>query len=76
MQDGNRHMSGVNNVLNAEGCMKHEELWLVQMLTYAAEVGHTRLALRAWGCMEYALLPTELPSEGELALLASCAGSS
>ena len=46
---------------------------MVQMLTYAAEAGHTRLALRAWECMEYALLPTELPSEGELALMPSCA---
>ena len=74
-QDSDRDMIEVDNVLKAEECMKHGDLWLVQMLTYAAEAGHLRLALRAWECMEYALLPTEPPFEGELAILASFAVS-
>ena len=41
---------------------------LMQVLMYAAETGHTDLALKAWECMEYAILPSELPQPGALVM--------
>lgn len=40
----------------------------MQVLTYAAEMGHTGLALKAWECMEIAILPSGPPAPGTCAL--------
>ncbi|CAL5227400.1 g10355 [Coccomyxa viridis] len=44
-----------------------EEGLCILVLTYAAEMGHTGLALKAWECMETAILPTGPPTPGSAA---------